>query len=52
MVLPPLTFIVEPTMNLMSGTTLSVRGKSTIHRALEVPKDYSQKAGPKQILNV
>ena len=39
-------------MNLMSEPTLSVIGKSTIHRSPKVSKNYSQKVGPKQTLNV
>ena len=42
MVLPFLTFMVDPVMNLMSGPVMNVRGGSTIFRAPRVPKNYSE----------
>lgn len=39
--LPPLTFMVDLTMNLMSGLHHKCERKSTIFRATEVPKNYS-----------
>ena len=45
MVLPPLTFMVDLIMNLMSGPIMNVRGGSTIFRVPGVPKNYSQVIG-------
>ena len=38
-ILSSLTFVVDFMMNLMSG---NIRGGSTIHCALKIPKNYSQ----------
>ena len=42
-VLLPLIFMVDPTMNLMSGSIMNVRKENTIFRISRVPKNYSMK---------
>lgn len=53
MMLPPLTFMMDPTMNLMSGPHHECkRRESTILRTPGVPKNYSINRGEHQSFNI